>query len=61
MYTTLIYVGFLPLNKCFGCACLCACVDSLGASGLFKFVLSYAKAMRRHLCQLDVVFVVIVD
>ena len=32
-----------------------------GQVGYLRFELSYAKATKRHLCQLDVVFVVILD
>ena len=55
-----MYTSNLCRLKCFRRACLCV-VESLEASRLFSFELSYAKAIRRHLCQLDAVFVVILD
>ena len=55
---TLVYVGFmLTIKRCYACLC----VESLGASRLFRFELRYAKATRRHLCQLDDVFVVYIS
>ena len=51
---TLVYVGFMPTKEVF---------YVLNPWGLvyFRFELRYAKATRRHLCQLDVVLVVILD
>ena len=41
---------------------LAICVlNPWGLVGYLRFELSYAKATRRHLCQVDAVFVVILD
>ena len=56
-------VGFVLTKDGFRRACLCTRVElnPWGLEGHSRFELSYTKATRRHLCQLDVVFVVVLD